>query len=40
MDHSKLRISLLLFSGILACGTFGYAIVDQMPLYDAFYMTI
>jgi hypothetical protein len=40
MDYSKLRTSLVLFSGILACGTFGYAIVDQMPLYDAFYKTI
>jgi voltage-gated potassium channel len=40
MDYSKLRTSLVLFSGILACGTFGYAIVDQMPLYDAFYMTV
>ena len=40
MDYSKLRTSLILFSGILACGTFGYAIVDDMPLYDALYMTI
>ncbi|MGD8266840.1 MAG: potassium channel protein [Desulfobacterales bacterium] len=40
MDYSKLRTSLILFGGILACGTFGYAIVDHMPLYDAFYMTI
>ena len=40
MDYSKIRISLLLFSGIIATGTIGYTIVDQMPIYDAFYMTI
>jgi voltage-gated potassium channel len=40
MNYSKLRTSLILFSGIIAFGTIGYTVVDHMPLYDAFYMTI
>jgi voltage-gated potassium channel len=40
MDYSKLKLSLMLFGGIIALGTVGYATVDHMPLYDAFYMTI
>jgi voltage-gated potassium channel len=40
MDYSKLRLALILFGGIIALGTAGYATVDHMPIYDAFYMTI
>ena len=40
MDYSKIRISLVLFCGIIAPGTVGYTIVDQMPINDAFYMTV
>ena len=40
MDYSKIKISLLLFSGIIALGTLGYVFVDHMTIYDAFYMTI
>ena len=40
MDYSKLKLSLLLFGGIIVFGTLGYATVDHMSLFDAFYMTI
>jgi len=40
MDYSKIKLSLLLFGGIIVFGTVGYSIVDHMPLFDAFYMTI
>jgi voltage-gated potassium channel len=40
MDYSKLKLSLILFCGIIAFGTLGYATVDHMPVFDAFYMTI
>jgi voltage-gated potassium channel len=40
MDYSKLKLSLILFCGIIGFGTLGYAGVDHMPFFDAFYMTI
>jgi voltage-gated potassium channel len=40
MDYSKLKLSLILFCGIIGFGTLGYATVDHMPVFDAFYMTI
>ena len=40
MDYSRLKIALLLFGGIIVFGTLGYATVDHMALFDAFYMTI
>ena len=40
MEYSKLKLSLLLFCGIIAFGTVGYAWVDHMPIFDAFYMTV
>jgi voltage-gated potassium channel len=40
MDYSKIKIALALFGAIIAFGTIGYTVVDHMPLYDAFYMTI
>lgn len=40
MNFRQLRTSLFIIMGILAFGTFGYFYVDQMPLFDSFYMTI
>ena len=40
MDYSRLKLSLILFCGTIGFGTLGYALVDHMPIYDAFYMTI
>lgn len=40
MNFKQLRTSLYIIIGIVAFGTFGYVYVDQMPLFDAFYMTI
>jgi len=40
MDARKLRISLLLLIVIIALGTCGYYFFENMPLFDAFYMTI
>jgi len=40
MDYSKIKLSLILFGGTIGFGTLGYALVDHMPLFDAFYMTI
>ena len=40
MNAAKFRYSILLLTAIIAFGTFGYAIFEDMPLFDAFYMTI
>ena len=40
MDSKKLRYSLLMLTGIIAFGTCGYYFVEQMPLFESFYMTI
>ena len=40
MNAGKFRYSILLLTGIIAFGTFGYSIFEDMPLFDAFYMTI
>jgi voltage-gated potassium channel len=40
MESRKLRYSLALLMGIIAFGTLGYWAFENMPLFDAFYMTI
>jgi voltage-gated potassium channel len=40
MDYRKLRISILLLLAILAFGTAGYAIFEDMTVFEAFYMTL
>ena len=40
MNAGKFRYSILLLTAIIAFGTFGYSIFEDMPLFDAFYMTI
>ena len=40
MDINRIRIALSLLFCTLAFGTAGYALVEGMPLFDAFYMTI
>ena len=40
MDTKKLRVSLLMLIAIIALGTCGYYLVERMPLFEAFYMTI
>ncbi|MFC1857576.1 potassium channel family protein [Thermodesulfobacteriota bacterium] len=40
MDFKKLRTSLVLLLGILAFGTIGYAVFEEMSVFDAFYMTL
>ncbi len=40
MTAAKLRYSILLLAGVIAFGTFGYYIFEDMPLFEAFYMTI
>lgn len=40
MDSKKLRYSLLMLIGIIALGTGSYYLVEHMPLFEAFYMTI
>lgn len=40
MNSKKLRYSLLMLIGIIAFGTCGYYLVEHMPLFEAFYMTI
>jgi voltage-gated potassium channel len=39
-DSKKLRYSLLMLTGIIVLGTFGYYFVEHMPIFEAFYMTI
>ncbi|MDX9786727.1 MAG: potassium channel protein [Desulfobacterales bacterium] len=40
MDYSKLRVSLALFFLIISCGTIGYSFLEDMSVFDAFYMTL
>ena len=40
MESRKLRYSLALLLGIIAMGTTGYYAFENMPLFDAFYMTV
>ncbi len=40
MDYSKLKISLFLLFATITFGTFGYVLVESMPLFEAFYMTL
>ena len=40
MESRKLRYSLGILFGIIAFGTAGYYAFENMPLFDAFYMTI
>ncbi|MCG6892654.1 MAG: potassium channel protein [Desulfobacteraceae bacterium] len=40
MDYSRLRISVLFLIGILAFGTVGYSVFEEMDPFDAFYMTL
>jgi len=40
MDTGKLRIALIMLAGIITMGTCGYYFFENMPLFDAFYMTI
>lgn len=40
MNAGKFRYSILLLTAIIVFGTFGYSIFEDMPLFDAFYMTI
>lgn len=39
MEYSKLRISLIFLFAIFLVGTVGYSTIEDMPLFDAFYMT-
>ena len=36
----KFRYSIFLLTAIIAFGTFGYYLFEEMPLFEAFYMTI
>ncbi len=40
MDYSRLRISLILLFAIIFAGTTGYSVFEDMPVFDAFYMTV
>ena len=40
MDYSKLKLSLLLLLVTIGFGSFGYVIFEDMPLFEAFYMTL
>ena len=40
MNFERLHTSLVIIIGIVAFGTFAYVYLDQMPLFDTFYMTI
>jgi len=40
VNACKFRYSIFLLTAIIAFGTFGYSIFEDMPLFDAFYMTI
>jgi len=40
MDFKKLHISLIVLTGLIASGTVSYYLVEDMSLFDAFYMTI
>ncbi len=40
MEYTRLRISLFLLVCIILFGTFGYSMIEEMPLFDSFYMTL
>lgn len=40
MDYPKLKISLYLLLATIAFGTGGYMVFEDMPLFEAFYMTL
>lgn len=40
MDYSKLKLSLFLLFATIGFGTFGYVIFEDMPPFEAFYMTL
>ena len=40
MESKKLRNAFIMLMGILAFGTFGYYLFENMPFFEAFYMTI
>ena len=40
MDHSRLRISIILLFAVICAGTIGYSVFEDMSVFDAFYMTI
>lgn len=40
MDYPKLKISLVLLLLTIAFGTGGYVIFEEMPVFEAFYMTL
>lgn len=40
MEYTRLRISLFLLVCIILFGTFGYSMIEEMSLFDSFYMTL
>jgi voltage-gated potassium channel len=40
VDSRKLRYSLMMLAALVAFGTIGYYFFENMPIFDAFYMTI
>ena len=40
MDYSRLRISIILLFAVIFAGTIGYSVFEDMPVFDAFYMTV
>ena len=40
MNFKKLHLSLIVLTGMIAFGTFSYYVIEDMSLFDAFYMTI
>jgi len=40
MDYSRMWLSLLLLVAILTLGTMSYTVIEDMPVFDAFYMTL
>jgi voltage-gated potassium channel len=40
MDYSRLKISIILLFTVIFAGTIGYSVFEDMPVFDAFYMTI
>jgi voltage-gated potassium channel len=40
MDYSRLKVSLILLFTVIFAGTIGYSAFEDMPVFDAFYMTV
>ena len=40
MDHSRIRIAFILLLTVIFAGTTGYYGIEDMPVFDAFYMTV